>query len=99
MSGRTRDRGAETNVKEVHRQVEQYVKNNVHRMDYPRYRERRWQIGSGPVEAACKTVVGQRLKGSGMRWGEEGAGAVCHLRALWRSQNGLWEEFWRPSIN
>jgi hypothetical protein len=38
-------------------------------MDYPRYRSKGWQIGSGPVESACKTVVGQRLKGPGMRWG------------------------------
>jgi hypothetical protein len=92
-------KGRASNAKEVHRQVLQYVANNVHRMDYPRYRERGWQIGSGPVEAACKTVVGQRLKGSGMRWGEDGADAVCHLRALWRSQRGLWEDFWRPGTN
>jgi len=52
-----------------------------HRMDYPTYVRNGWQIGSGPVESACKTVVGNRLKGGGMRWGEDGANAVCHLRA------------------
>jgi len=46
------------------------------------------------VEAACKAVVGQRLKGNGMRWGEAGADAVCHLRALFKSEKGQWEAFW-----
>ena len=44
-------------------------------MDYPRYLANGWQIGSGPVESACKTVVANRLKGSGMRWGEDGSDA------------------------
>ena len=52
------------------------------------------QIGSGTVESACKTVVGQRLKLAGMRWGEDGADALCHLRALYRSEKGQWEAFW-----
>jgi hypothetical protein len=72
-----------------------YFRNQVHRMDYPSYRAKGWQIGSGPVEAACKTVIGQRMKGSGMRWGHEGADAVCHLRALLLSEDGQWEAFWR----
>jgi hypothetical protein len=71
-----------------------YFENQVHRMDYPTYRAKGWQIGSGPVESACKRVVGQRLKGAGMRWGEDGANAVCHLRALFLSDNGPWEAFW-----
>ena len=52
--------------------VEQYFDNHLHRMEYPEYVAEGWQIGSGPVESACKTVVGQRLKLAGMRWGEEG---------------------------
>ena len=71
-----------------------YLRNNVGRMDYPSYLKKGWQIGSGPVESACKRVVGQRLKGAGMRWGEDGANAVCHLRALFLSDNGPWEAFW-----
>ena len=35
-----------------------------------------------------------RLKGTGMRWGEPGADAVCHLRALFRSEKSQWEAFW-----
>jgi hypothetical protein len=72
-----------------------YFRNQVHRMDYPSYRAKGWQIGSGPVEAACKSVIGQRMKGSGMRWGHDGADAVCHLRALLLSEGGRWEAFWR----
>jgi hypothetical protein len=71
-----------------------YFENQSHRMDYPRYLANGWQIGSGPVEAACKTVIGQRMKGSGMRWGHEGADAVCHLRALLLSEKGQWDAFW-----
>ena len=63
-------------------------------MDDPEYRSKGWLIGSGPVEAACKQVVGQRLEGTGMRWSEGGADAVCHLRALFRGENGQWDAYW-----
>jgi hypothetical protein len=81
-------------VQESHRVLLVYFTNQVHRMDYPGYRAKGWLIGSGPVEAACKQVVGQRMKGSGMRWGEAGADAVCHLRALFRSEKGQWGAYW-----
>jgi hypothetical protein len=87
-------RGRKAAVREAHRREVGYVRNNVHRMDYPRYQANGWLIGSGHVEAACKSVVGQRLKGGGMRWGEGGADAVCHLRALFKSEKGQWEAFW-----
>lgn len=86
-------------VRETYRQETQYLRNNIHRMDYPTYLAAGWQIGSGPVEAACKTVVGQRLKCSGMRWGEDGADAVCHLRALYLSEPNQWEAFWLAHPN
>jgi hypothetical protein len=89
-------RGRSPAARETHRQVVQYLTNNVHRMDYPRYRANGWLIGSGHVEAVCKTVVGQRLKGSGMRWSAVGADAVCHLRALFKSDPDQWEAFWHP---
>ena len=75
--------------------VQGYFADNVHRMEYPEYQAEGWQIGSGVVESACKTVVGQRLKGAGKRWGEEGAHALCHVRALYRSEKGQWQAFWR----
>ncbi len=84
---------------EVYRQVTQYVGNHMDRMDYPSYRASGWQIGSGHIEAACKTVVNERLKRSGMRWGEDGADAVCHLRALFKGDVEQWEAFWAPAIN
>jgi hypothetical protein len=87
-------RGRKAEAREAHRREVGYVRRNVHRMDYPRYRADGWLIGSGHVEAACKAVVGQRLKGNGMRWGEAGADAVCHLRALFKSEKGQWEAFW-----
>lgn len=84
---------------EVHRRVKQYVSNHMDRMDYPTYQAAGWQIGSGHIEAACKTVVNQRLKQSGMRWGGDGADAVCHLRALYEGETSQWEAFWERSIN
>ena len=87
-------RGRKGAAREAHRREVGYVRNNLHRMDYPRYRAHGWLIGSGHVEAACKAVVGQRLKGGGMRWSEAGADAVCHLRALFKSEQGQWDAFW-----
>jgi hypothetical protein len=86
--------GASPAARAVHAEVVTYFENQSHRMDYPSYIAKGWQIGSGPVESACKTVVGQRLKGGGMRWGEEGADALCHLRALFRSSDEQWQAFW-----
>jgi hypothetical protein len=71
-----------------------YLGRHAHRMEYPEYLARGWCIGSGAVESACKAVVGQRLKLAGMRWGEDGAHALCHLRALYRSERGQWDAFW-----
>ncbi|HEY5314222.1 MAG TPA: hypothetical protein VIK18_16940 [Pirellulales bacterium] len=76
-----------------------YFRNHQHRMDYPRYVANGWQIGSGPVESVCKTVVANRLRGSGMRWGEEGSDAICHLRALYLSEPDQWESFWQDHPN
>jgi hypothetical protein len=92
-------RGRSAAATEAHRLVTGYVRNNLHRMDYPRYREEGWQIGSGHIEAACKTVVNQRMKQSGMRWGGDGANAVCNLRALYQGEKGQWNAFWERSIN
>lgn len=87
-------RGRKAEARERHRLVTGYVRTNLFRMDYPRYRSHGWLIGSGHVESACKGVIGQRLKGNGMRWSEAGADAVCHLRALFKSEKGQWDAFW-----
>ena len=91
--------GYAPSVRQAHAECLRYFRNHHHRMDYPRYVANGWQIGSGPVESACKTVVANRLKGSGMRWGEDGSDAVCHLRALYLSQPGQWESFWKSYPN
>ena len=70
-----------------------YFENNRHRTDYPTYRRKGWDIGSGPTEAGCK-IIGERLKGSGMRWVEDGAATVAALRALYVSGGKLWDGFW-----
>ncbi len=63
-------------------------------MEYPEYLAEGWHIGSGVVESACKTVVGQRLKGAGCAGARTGRMRLCHVRALYRSEKGQWEAFW-----
>jgi hypothetical protein len=70
-----------------------YFENNRHRTDYPAYRAKGWDIGSGPTEAGCK-IIGERLKGSGMRWVYDGAATVGALRALYVSGPKVWDGFW-----
>lgn len=92
-------RGRANTIREAHRLVTGYIRNNLHRMDYPHYREQGWQIGSGHIEAGCKTVVNQRLKLSGMRWGCDGADSLCHLRAMYEGETSQWDAFWERAIN
>jgi len=80
-------------VHEELRKLRGYFENNRHRTDYPTYRRKGWDIGSGPTEAGCK-IIGERLKGSGMRWVEDGAATVAALRALYVSSGKLWDGFW-----
>jgi len=81
-------------VQEEHTRLLNYLRNNAHRMDYPSYLKRGWQIASGAVESACKTVVNQRLCLGGMRWSVSGSDNVAHLRALYRSDPEVWDNFW-----
>jgi hypothetical protein len=86
-------------VQEKHTEVVKYLTNNLHRMDYPQYLANGWMIGSGAVESACKTVVGQRLKQAGMRWRAYGTDSMCQLRALFKSEPTQWKAFWQRQIN
>lgn len=70
-----------------------YFQNNKDRMRYAEFIARGLPIGSGPVEAACKTVVGARLKRSGMRWTREGGQRVLNLRVHHLSKR--WNTFWQ----
>ncbi len=62
-----------------------YFRNNRHRMRYATARANHLPIGSGVTEAACKTLVTQRLKCSGMRWKTEGGQGVLTIRGLIQS--------------
>ena len=86
-------KGTRTEAREELRKLIGYFEKNRHRTDYPTYRANGWDIGSGPTEAGCK-IIGERLKGSGMRWVEHGAQAVGALRALYVSSPKLWDGFW-----
>ena len=75
------------------RRVIKYFRRNLDKMDYANFRERGLPIGSGPVEAACKTLVGARLKRSGMRWSQVGGQHVLNLRV--HVLSGRWQVFWQ----
>jgi hypothetical protein len=69
-----------------------YFRRNAKRMRYAEFRSQGLFVGSGVVEAGCKTVIGQRLKLSGMHWTVKGANAIIALRCCQMSNR--WEEFW-----
>lgn len=67
-----------------------YYRTHQGRMDYPSYRARGLQIGSGSAESACKQLVSARLRGAGMIWDAAGAEAVATVRAWLKSER--WQE-------
>ena len=69
-----------------------YFRNNRDKMDYASYHASGLIISSGPVEAAAKTIVGHRLKRSGMRWTRQGGQQILNLRVLVQSKR--WDAFW-----
>ena len=73
------------------RKALRYFRDNVDRMHYDEYAKAGLFIGSGPVESGCKTVLGARLKQSGMFWSLRGAKGMIPLRTLEKS--GRLEEF------
>jgi hypothetical protein len=86
--------GASPEAAQEWRRLRGRVWKNRHRTAYPAYRARGWDVGSGPTEAGCK-VIGQRVKGCGMRWEKTASLAVAALKALYASGLGLWDAFWR----
>jgi hypothetical protein len=69
-----------------------YFENNAERMRYPLFRRQHLFIGSGVIEAGCKTVIGSRLKQSGMFWTVRGANSILALRCC--HLNGRFEDYW-----
>jgi hypothetical protein len=74
-----------------------YFLHNIPRMQYGTFRQQGFFIGSGVVEAGCKTVIGARCKQSGMFWGEPGAENILALRCLHASRK--LGEFWKDRLN
>ena len=70
----------------------EYFETNASRMRYPEFRQKGLFVGSGVIEAGCKSVVGSRLKQSGMFWTVRGANAIIALRCC--RINGRFEDFW-----
>ena len=87
---RLRPRAAED--QEAIRKAVGYFQANAERMRYASFRRQGLFVGSGVVEAGCKTIIGFRLKQSGMRWTVRGANAIIALRCA--ELSGRWEEFW-----
>ncbi|MGH9455119.1 MAG: ISKra4 family transposase, partial [Terriglobia bacterium] len=69
-----------------------YFERNTERMRYPQFRRQHLFVGSGVIEAGCKTVIGSRLKRSGMFWTVRGANAILALRCC--QLNGRFEGYW-----
>lgn len=72
-----------------------YFRDNAHAMRYGQLRSMGLFVGSGVVEAGCKTVIGHRLKRSGMFWSLAGANAIIALRCCFAS--GRFEQFWEDT--
>ena len=70
-----------------------YFKNNKPKMRYAQNQSQNFPIGSGVTEAACKTLIKQRLCNSGMRWKEQGAASVISLRSMAQT-DCRWGQFW-----
>ena len=82
-------------VKESLESAITYYANNTAagRMKYYKCIQANLPIGSGVTEAACKTIVKQRLGGSGMRWKDKGIKMILSLRSLVKTK-GRWNQFW-----
>jgi len=79
-------------AKEVCEKGISYFEKNKKRMRSDDFRKKGLFVGSGVLEAGCRTVIGQRLKQSGMHWSVKGANNIIALRC--RLLSHRWEDFW-----
>jgi len=70
----------------------EYFRRNARRMRYPKFRRQHLFVGTGVIEAGCKTVIGSRCKQSGMFWTVRGANTIVALRCC--HLNGRFEDYW-----
>jgi hypothetical protein len=73
-------------TKPILRQVRDYLKLHLDHIQYRSFKQMGLPIGSGMVESACKWMIQQRFKGTGMRWSENGFNHLLHLRLSWTNQ-------------
>jgi hypothetical protein len=81
--------------REALRQLSQYVAKRVTQLDYPAFRARGLDLGSGPTESYCK-VLTARLKGRGRRWDRPNADGLMALAAIEHSR--LWATYWQQQL-
>jgi hypothetical protein len=67
-------------------QVRDYLQTHLEHIQYRQFKKQGLPIGSGVVESACKWLIQQRFKGTGMRWSEDGFNHLLHLRLAWVNQ-------------
>jgi len=83
---------AQPGLAEEIRKEADYFETNAARMRYPAFREKGYFVGSGVIEAGCKSIAGVRLKQAGMHWTVRGANAIIALRCCRFNQR--FEDFW-----
>ena len=71
-----------------------YFQKHAHRMQYQKFVENGYHIGSGVIESACKHVVDERCKQAAMKWSTSGINAILFWRCLLKN-GGAWDAFWR----
>jgi len=82
--------------KEIAEETIKYFENNKKRMRYDEFRRMSLFIGSGVVKAGCKSVIGKRLKISGMHWNIRGANSIIALRCC--IESGNFESYWESRL-
>ena len=92
-------RSMETSNAELAEKIQteaEYLEKNAERMRYPEFRRQHLFVGTGVIEAGCKTVIGSRCKQSGMFWTVRGANAILALRCC--QFNGRFEDYWEARV-
>ena len=87
---------ADAGVREKAEKEISYLEKNQERMRYLEFRAQGLFVGSGVMEAGCKTVIGQRMKQSGMEWSVRGANDIISLRCM--MQSGRLEDYWESRV-
>jgi len=91
----TEQASAQPGLAEEIRKQADYFQTNAERMRYPEFREKGYFVGSGVIEAGCKSIAGVRLKQTGMHWTVRGANAIIALRCCRFNQR--FEDFWEET--